>query len=246
VSASTNTAQRIGSRLRRRPIVHKAATLAIQAFGRARRARQINAYLAANQRRYLRIGSGSHTDRGWLSVDLLPVRLDVVFMDATKPFPIPSGSFDAIQCEHVIEHLDYASGVGMLRECHRILRKRGILRIATPNLDLVRRLLGPPDHDHAITAYVHWSNERFGGSANEEHIDNAAFTANRLVREWGHTFIHDERTLRGALAAAGFSEIVRVSPGESAHPELSGVDRHEEEVGREANELETLAFEATA
>jgi hypothetical protein len=69
---------------------------------------------------------------------------------------------------------------------------------------------------------------------------------NRLVRNWGHVFLYDEPTLRGALADAGFSAIVRVAPGESSHPALSGIDRHEQEVGKDPNERETLALEATA
>jgi predicted SAM-dependent methyltransferase len=241
-----HTAQRIGASLRRYPAAHRAATLGVQALALARRNRQINAYLEANERRYLRIGSGSHTDPGWLSVDLLPVRLDVVFMDGTKRFPLPSASFDAIQCEHVIEHIGYESGLAMLRECHRVLRKGGALRLATPNLELVRRLLEDPAGDPPVAPYVKWSNETFGTAVELQDPHNAAFAANRLMREWGHTFIYDERTLRLALTAAGFSEIVRVAPGESSHAELSRVDRHEEEVGKASNELETLALKATA
>jgi predicted SAM-dependent methyltransferase len=241
-----NTAQRIGGSLQRVPVAYSAATLGVKAVGLMRRNRQIAGYLNANQRRYLRIGSGSHIDPGWLSVDLLPVSLSVVFMDATKPFPLPSESFDAVQCEHVIEHVAYEAGLAMLSECHRVLHKGGVLRIATPNLDLLRRLLDGDDDDPALAAYVERSNRRFGTPAEQRDVGNAAFTANRLVRNWGHTFIYDEPTLRKALGAAGFFEIVNVTPGESSHSELRGIDRHEEEIGKEPNELETLALEATA
>jgi predicted SAM-dependent methyltransferase len=238
--------QRIGGRLRRYPALHTAATRGIQVFGLARRGKQIAAYLDSHEHRYLRVGSGSHSDPGWLSIDLLPVRLSVVYMDATKPFPLPSMSFDAVQCEHVIEHVDYAAGLAMLTECHRVLRTGGILRVATPNFDLVRRLLDRGDDDPALAAYVNWSHRTYGTLAELHQPENAVFTANRLVREWGHTFIYDELTLRSALTTAGFSEIVKVAPGESAHPELRGIDRHHEEIGKEANELETLALEAAA
>ena len=245
LTANTNTAQRIGGSLQRFPVAYSAATLGVKAVGLMRRNRQIAGYLNANQRRYLRIGSGSHIDPGWLSVDLLPVSLSVVFMDATKPFPLPSESFDAVQCEHMIEHVAHEDGLAMLRECHRVLRKGGVLRIATPNLDLLRRLLDGED-DPALAAYVESSNRRFGTPIEQRDVGNAAFTANRLVRDWGHTFIYDEPTLRKALGEAGFSEIVNVTPGESSHSELRVIDRHEEEVGKESNELETLALEATA
>lgn len=243
---SANAAQRIGRVLARYPLAHRTASLGVQALAYTVRARQIATYLAAHEHRYLRIGSGSHTDPGWLSVDLLPVARDVVFMDATKRFPLPPQSFDAIQCEHVIEHVDHAAGQRMLAECHRVLSPGGILRIATPNLELVRRLLDRPRSDPCVISYVQWSNETFGTAVERTDSCNAAFTANRLMRQWGHTFLYDERTLRLALAGVGFSEITRVRPGDSAHVALRGVDRHAEEVGAAANELETLALEATA
>jgi SAM-dependent methyltransferase len=246
LAPTTNIPQRIGGRLQRYPVAYRAARLGIQAVALARRRRQIRAYLEHHERRYLRVGSGSHTDPDWLSIDLLPVRLAVVFMDVTKRFPLPSASFDAVQCEHVIEHIPYASGRVMLSEIHRVLRPGGILRIATPNLDLVARLIHGRDGDPAIAAYVEQSNHRFGRPDEIGELTNPAFTANRLVREWGHTFLYDEPTLRGALGAAGFSAVVAVAPGESSHPELRGVDRHQHEIGKENNELETLALEGTA
>jgi predicted SAM-dependent methyltransferase len=244
VSTRPNTVQRVGGELQRLPVAYSVASLAIQTVGRMRRERQIAAYLQAHERRYLRIGSGSHTDRGWLSTDLLPVGLSIVFMDATRRFPLPSGSFDVVQCEHVIEHVPFPAGLSMLRECHRVLRTGGILRIATPDIDLVRRLLDGRDHDAAITDYAQWSNRRYGTTVESNMAGSRVLAANRLMRNWGHTFLYDEVTLRGVLADAEFDEIVRVAPGESAHPALAGVDRHEQEIGRTANELETLVLEA--
>jgi predicted SAM-dependent methyltransferase len=242
----TNVAQRIGGALQQYPLAYRATLVGLQGVARARRRRQISDYLKTHQRRFLRVGSGSHTDPGWLSVDLVPVSASVVFMDVTKPLPLPSDSFDAVQCEHVIEHIPYRAGQTMLREIHRVLRPGGTLRIATPNLDLVRRLIDRTDDDPALAAYVEQSNRRFGARDELAEVTNPAFTANRLVREWGHTFLYDEPTLRRALGQAGFSQIVSVAPGESEHPELRGVDRHEQEVGRGPNELETLALEACA
>ena len=246
MSATSNMPQRIGAALQRHPLAYSAAATAVKLVGLMRRGRQVDAYLGGTEQRYLRIGSGRHTDPGWLAVDLVPVARGVVFMDATKPMPLPTGGFEAVQCEHVIEHVSYDDGQKMLRESHRVLRPGGVLRIATPNLDLVRRLLTPGDPDPRLAAYVEWSNRTFGTTAERRDLLNPAFTANRLVRRWGHVFLYDERTLRGALEATGFSEIIRVRPGESAHEALRGVDRHHEEIGVDANDLETLAFEAIA
>jgi SAM-dependent methyltransferase len=145
VRAGPTRVQRIGGALQSFPTLYGAASLAIRTVGLARRDRQIAAYLASSEPRLLRIGSGSYVDAGWLSTDLLPVRRSIVYMDATRPFPLPDESFDAVQCEHVIEHVSFDAGGLMLAECHRVLRKGAVLRIATPNTDLVRRLLDPGD-----------------------------------------------------------------------------------------------------
>lgn len=239
-----------GSLRKRAPGAHRVATMGIQAVGVIRRKAQITAYLDANEPRLLRLGSSRQVDPGWLSADIrgLLVGRDIVFMDATKQFPLPSRSFDAVQCEHVIEHVTYKAGLAMLRECRRVLRDDGVMRILTPNLQFVRRLIDGAD-DPALVEYVEWSNRRVSepvAAVEPKDLRNACFAANRLLRNDGHMFIYDEATLRGALETAGFSEIVSVAPGESTHPQLQGADRHGDEVGRGFNELETLAVEASA
>jgi predicted SAM-dependent methyltransferase len=244
MAAADNIPQRVGGWLQGYPPLYGAVARGVQGVGLLRRKRQIESYLGSHTQRFLRLGSGSHVDSGWLSADLLPVTPAVVYINATKEFPLPADSFDAVQCEHMIEHISYESGLVMLREIRRVLRPNGVLRIATPNVDLVRRLLDGPSDDPALARYVEWSNRSFGNS--EEDVENPVFTVNRMVRNWGHTFLYDEATLRHALELAGFRDIVRVTPHQSEHAFFQGMDRHQTEVGDEQNLLETLALEGTA
>lgn len=70
------------------------ATCILLLVGRACRERQIGRYFSeCRDERYLRIGAGKHADRGWLATDLVPLRLDIVYMDDTKRFPLPDKSF---------------------------------------------------------------------------------------------------------------------------------------------------------
>jgi SAM-dependent methyltransferase len=116
--------------------------LPMTAVGKVRRSSQIRKYFD-NDTRLLMLGSDKRVLPGWLSVDKVCVRPAVVYMDATKRFPFPDASFDAIACEHLIEHVSYAEGQVMLRECRRILKLGGVLRLSTPDLDVVRHI---PDH----------------------------------------------------------------------------------------------------
>ncbi len=124
----------IGGKLRGFPFVWKIAALGLRAVSQPRRARQIEGYLLSSDVRRLRFGSGRHIDVAWLSADLIPLSRKIVYMDARKPLPLPSDSFDFIVCEHMIEHVDLPSARSLLSEFARVLRQGGVLRIATPDL----------------------------------------------------------------------------------------------------------------
>jgi predicted SAM-dependent methyltransferase len=157
------------------------------------------------------LGSGAAPIAGWVNVDMdrrAPVRLDLRF-----PLPMADASAGLVYSEHVIEHLTLEDGLALLRECRRVLREDGVLRIATPDLDsLVRSYLG----DWRAQDWVNW--------VGHEWIDSRALMLNVAFRNWGHQHLydHDELTLR--LAAAGFGETRRCAIGESATPGLAGLE----------------------
>jgi predicted SAM-dependent methyltransferase len=242
---SPDTKKRIGAHLQRWPILWSGAALAIRCASQPHRTAQIQRYMADNQVRRLRIGAGPHADEGWLCADLLPLSKEIVFMDATKAFPLPTGSFDRIVVEHMIEHLDLRGARSMLAECRRVLRPGGVLRMATPNLQRLIEVFEQPGIDEDSREYIAYMN---AGNPDipESDRENPTYMINRVVRDWGHQFIYDETTLRHLLDAEGFASIVRCEVGHSEHRDLNGVERHQEEIGDRHNELETMVLEASA
>ena len=83
---------------------------------------RIRQYVATHDCRKLQVGALGHYLEGWLNTDVAPSDSRTVFLDATKPFPIPDNSFDAVFAEHMFEHIPYKDGQHMLRECFRILK----------------------------------------------------------------------------------------------------------------------------
>jgi predicted SAM-dependent methyltransferase len=242
----TKQLEHIADKLRNAVTVYVGTRLLLL-IARARRDGQIDRYFAEYRgERYLRIGAGRHADRGWLATDLVPLRRAIVYMDGTKPFPLPDESFDGIVCEHMIEHVPYESGLRVLRECHRVLKLGGVLRIATPDLDFVRHLTDLAPYDENVAAYVRASNCKWDTHLDGEATSNPVFVINRMMRAWGHTFLYDRATLSDALRRAGFENIVTVDSGSSEHPAFVGVDRHGEEIGELYNKMESLVLEATA
>ena len=200
------------------------------AVRRMQRGRLIARYLAQNDARKLQLGAAENVQPGWLNTDLHGYgREDIVYLDVRKPFPLPDASFDLVYSEHMIEHLTYAEGQQCLRECVRVLRPGGRIRIATPSLESLARLY---DGGELQERYVRWAVETL------EPEVKAAFpgvVVNNFFRSWGHRFIYDRQTLWHALTAAGFVDV-------EEHP-LGELERHLAEAA-EFNEYETIVLEA--
>ena len=152
----------------------------------------------------LHIGSGDvHLD-GWINVDNR--RYAGVDRVLNVAYGLPFRDVRFLFAEHFIEHLDYAQAMYFLRECRRVRRDDGVLRLSTPNLDWVWA--------------THYRPESW------DKIDDC-FRINRAFRGWGHRFLYNFGTLRATLRDAGFAEVERCNYGESRREELRGLERHE-------------------
>jgi predicted SAM-dependent methyltransferase len=208
--------------------------------GRTWRDRRIEAYLRDHVVRLLQLGTGGNVYEGWLNTDVVDFKRknEIVYLDARKPFPLPSESFDAVFSEHMLEHLTYEDGLSCLRESCRVLRPGGRIRIATPSIDRLIRLYDA-EQSELQRRYVRWSVDSF--------VDGTGaylpgFVLNNFFRDWGHRFIYDTQTLPHALETAGFVDVEEQRIGESDDPRLAGLERHLETTA-EFNELETIVFE---
>jgi predicted SAM-dependent methyltransferase len=197
--------------------------------------RRMDKYVAAAGEKKLNLGCGENVLAGWLNVDFDPLSKEVVYLDATARFPLPDGVFDFIFSEHMIEHVIYAHAEHMLRECFRIMKAGGRIRISTPDLKFLIELYRT-DKSPLQEEYVRRTAEEAGIKALDTHV------INRFVREWGHLFIYDEKALRIALEQAGFAEIERCTLNESKAPALGNI---ENETRRPPGflRLETLTLE---
>ena len=190
-------------------------------------------------KRCLELGAGPKARRGWLATNL-GGNENVLPLDATKAFPIQDRSFDYVYSEHMIEHIPFEAGRSMLRECFRILRPEGVVRIATPSVGFLMGLFSA-DRTELEDRYVEWATRLFVPGA---PAPMPSFVFNNFVRAWGHEFIYDRATLRLALSEAGFTNIKECRVCESEHEAL----RNLENIHRMADgflALESMILEAT-
>jgi predicted SAM-dependent methyltransferase len=127
----------------------------------------------------------------------------------------------------------------MLRECFRVMRPNGKIRISTPDLKFLIELYAD-DKSALQSAYIRWSTETFSPRAAGT---TDTFVINNFVRNWGHNFIYDEKTLRGSLLDAGFQSVVKCALQESAASELRNLE-NEARAPPGFLRLETLTLEA--
>jgi predicted SAM-dependent methyltransferase len=199
----------------------------------------IKSYLANTGVPKLHIGCGANVLPGWLNADYYPDREDILHLDATKPFGLPDNSFSFVFSEHMIEHIPYIDALSMLRECHRVLRPGGRIRISTPDLAFVVGLY-ISEKSEQQKSYIKWSTSAFVSWA---PYPSDAFVINNFVRNWGHQFIYDEKTLRSALSGAGFNNLIRCNLQESVSEVLSNLENEQRMPGGFLR-LETVTIEA--
>ena len=156
----------------------------------------------------LHIGSGPMAIEGWTNVDVAAYPGVDVVLDVREPWPF--ADVELIFAEHFLEHLTLVEGLTFLRECRRVLRADGVLRLSTPNLDWVWLTHYKPPAELTIQ---------------EQLI--GCLEINRAFHGWGHRFLYNFRTLELALRAAGFAEIAQRQYGMSDVESLRGLERHE-------------------
>jgi predicted SAM-dependent methyltransferase len=209
----------------------------------SKRAKVVREYFAKNQQRKLHLGTGPdyRLNESWLASDLNPhFDRGSIYLDAAKPFPFDDATFDYVFCEHLIEHLTYPEGEGMLREAYRILKPGGRIRVGTPDLRIFVALFAE-NLSEIQQEYIRYHVDKFvapGGT------HSPVFVLNSIGRNWGHRFLYDEATLRGALEKAGFKDLKRYASGESEDPSLRTLEFHGKVVKNEAmNAHETMVIE---
>lgn len=130
---------------------------------------------------------------------------------APDGLPFPDNSIDAINCSHMLEHLTREEGLKFLKECNRVLKPDGIIRIAVPNAErLVSEYLfdvsdNPLDDIPHVSAGLD-RHKLYNIGA--EKAEDAADALYHLLLD-NHKTIYDSSALGNQLRNAGFTPIIK-------------------------------------
>lgn len=163
----------------------------------------------------LHLGCSSVYLKDWVNIDLADPRHHVdLAWDLRRGIPFPDGSVEAVFAEHLFEHIGFDGGLGLMRECRRVLESGGVLRITVPDLErYARSYLGDdPLLDEC----------RAG-------CPTRAMAFDEIFYRYGHRAMYDYETLALMLTSAGFPTVERCAFREgnlSPQPDLEN-RRHE-------------------
>src|SRR3990172_11805010 len=89
--------------------------------------------------KYLNLGCGSRFHPDFINIDAVSFNPHVLAHDLNRGIPFPDHCFDAVYHSHVLEHFQKEKALEFLKECCRVLKVRGIIRVAVPDLEQIAR-----------------------------------------------------------------------------------------------------------
>ncbi|MBB2144109.1 methyltransferase domain-containing protein [Pedobacter sp. LMG 31464] len=91
--------------------------------------------------KYLNLGCGQHfsQEKVWTNLDFVSTGEGVIAHNLLAGIPFPDHTFNLVYHSHVLEHFTKLDGLKFLKECYRVLKKDGIIRIAIPDLERIAK-----------------------------------------------------------------------------------------------------------
>ena len=169
--------------------------------------------------RLLNLGCGTTWHPGWVNVDLAPAAPGILAHDLGRPLPFADCSFDAVYHAHVLEHLDAEDAAPFIKECVRVVKPGGIVRVVVPDLEAICRLyaekldgasagdaVAAADYDWIVLELYDQAARKFKGGLMGRHLKSAGlanedFIKARVGAEMWNTVRQQEHSPSSGLMA---------------------------------------------
>lgn len=87
--------------------------------------------------KYINLGCGHHFHDDWVNVDFSVTGINVIAHNLNLGIPFPDDTFDVVYHSHVLEHFSKKNADFFIKECYRVLKTNGILRVVIPDLEQI-------------------------------------------------------------------------------------------------------------
>ncbi len=146
---------------------------------------------------YINLGGGNWFYPRWKNIDYYsdPFFADYrIEFNENQTLPFKDNSVEVIFSSHVLEHLFENAGEALLKECFRVLKPDGLIRVSVPDYDI----------------------------ALDQYLDLDKKPVKKPNGSYGHITKYNYEILNNKLKKAGFKQIVRSSYRGSSLPVLRG------------------------
>jgi SAM-dependent methyltransferase len=145
---------------------------------------------------------------------------DTIYCNASKGLPYKDNSVDKIYSSHFLEHIPKKKGIFVLKECYRVLKNCGIMRLVLPDL-----LWHAKRYVEQTTALLECStlpDDRRVHDAFLKTMYGAYLNKKRYGAE--HCYMYDLPTLVAILNDIGFQSIWKCEFKEGVDEHLASYD----------------------
>lgn len=164
---------------------------------------------------YLNLGCGSNVADGYVNADFFyrfkfwkkDVKKLQWQLDLRYPLNCDDEVFDGIYIEHTLEHLYPAQVLRLLRELYRVLKQCSVLRMTVPDLEKYVSFYNGSHKDLDTNQFI------------KKYATGCSAIRN-ISQNWFHYSVWDYKELREYLSQAGFSNIQKMSFGQSKDESL--------------------------
>jgi len=91
-------------------------------------------------RSYVNLGCGRRYHPDWINIDIVPSGPGVIQHNLRQGIPLPDNSCDVVYHTAVLEHMRREEALPFMRECYRVLKPGGIIRVGVPDLEKLCQL----------------------------------------------------------------------------------------------------------
>jgi len=84
---------------------------------------------------YLNVGCGTKYHKEWTNIDMLSSSPFVMRHNLLLGIPFNDNSFEVVYHSQVLEHFPKEKAFDFIKECYRVLKRNGIIRIVVPDLE---------------------------------------------------------------------------------------------------------------
>jgi predicted SAM-dependent methyltransferase len=84
---------------------------------------------------YLNVGCGTKYHADWVNIDMYAKSTDVIRHNIVKGIPYPDNFFEIVYHSQVLEHIQKDKAHDFMKECYRVLKPGGMIRVVVPDLE---------------------------------------------------------------------------------------------------------------